>query len=81
MKKVVAILCCSAVMLTAGICVAYYNTRSLGFEENVSLFDFDNEKITFMDFDVYYKDVYSFIDKIGTVIPDQNRLICLDYTL
>lgn len=74
-KKIAAILCCSLVAVTVGTSVAYYNTKSFGFDENATLIEYDEEKFTFMDFNIYYKDISDFLEKVGTVVPDQSRLI------
>ena len=44
-----------------GISVSYYNTRSYGFEENVTVFASDEEKIKVLDFEIYYKDIDNYI--------------------
>jgi hypothetical protein len=59
------------VALGIGVSVAYYNTKSLGFDENTKLFDYDDEKVTFMDFDIYYEDVSNVIYNVSKYIPKE----------
>lgn len=73
--KITAILCCAVLALVAGMSVAYYNTKSLGFDENAKVMEYDDEKITFMDFDIYYKDVSDFIDRVSIIIPEESHRI------
>lgn len=74
-KKIALILCCSLFAMIVGTSIAYYNTKSFGFDENTTLIEYDEEKFTFMDFNIYYKDISNFLEKVGTVVPDQSRLI------
>lgn len=77
-RKIAAILCCAVVALGAGTSVAYYNTKSFGFDENTKVITYDEEKISFMDFEIYYKDISDFIDKVGTVVPEKTRTVDID---
>lgn len=47
----------AAVILTAGIFTAYYNTKSLTVDENIVLFSRDSEGITVLDYKIYYSDL------------------------
>ncbi len=76
-RKIAAILCCAAAVLLAGTSIAYYNTKSFGFDENARVISYDKEKVTFMDFNIYYKDIYNFIDKLSAVIPKESHRITL----
>lgn len=70
-KKISLLMCCCVVALGIGVSVAYYNTKSLGFDENTKLFDYDDEKVTFMDFDIYYEDVSNVIYNVSKYIPKE----------
>ncbi len=74
-KKITAIFLCAAVVLLAGTGVAYKNTKTFGFDENAKVFSYDEEKFSFMDYDIYYESIENFIDKAKTVIPTENRLV------
>lgn len=74
-KKIFAIILCASVFLVSGISVAYYNTKTFGFDENAKVFSKDKEKISFLDFDIYYKDVEDFIENAKQYMPDESRVI------
>lgn len=76
-KKITVIMCCAAIALCAGISVAYYNTKSFGFDDSATVISYDSEKISFMDFDIYYEDISDFIDSVGRIIPDKSRIAAL----
>ena len=73
--KIAVILSCAVIALGVGMSVAYYNTKSFGFDENPKLVEYDEQKISFMDFDIYYKDVSDFMDRVGTIIPEKSHTI------
>lgn len=58
----------SAVILTLGISVAYYNTCSLAFDGEPVIACVNDEKITFLDFSVSRKELKNEIEK---AIPDR----------
>lgn len=74
-RKIAAIMCCAVIALGVGTSIAYYNTKSFGFDENTKIISYDKEKISFMDFSIYYEDVSDFIDKVSTVIPEKTRTV------
>ncbi len=76
-KKIAAIMCCAVIALGAGMSVAYYNTKSFGFDENAKVVDYDDKKFSFMDFEIYYKDVSDFIDKVSTIIPQKSHTVLI----
>lgn len=73
--KIFAIVLCSVVVLSVGTCVAYYNTKSLGFDEDVKIFSRDDEKISIMDYNIYYDDIDSLYNKIKSVIPEKPQTL------
>lgn len=68
--KITAIMLSSAIVLTGGISIAYYNTKSLGFDDNVKIFSSDNEKISFLDFNFYYQDIDDFFKNVKEYLPE-----------
>lgn len=74
-KKIAAIICCAAIVLCSGLSVAYYNTKSFGFDENTKIASADDDKITIFDFDIYYNDVDDALKKVQKYIPDNHRTI------
>lgn len=74
-KKIAAIICCAAIVLCAGLSVAYYNTKSFGFDENTKIASADDDKITIFDFDIYYNDVDDALKKVQKYIPNNHRTV------
>ena len=68
--KIIALILCFAIIFCGGVGVAYYNTKSFGFDEDAKLVSKDNEKFTVLDFDIYYNDINNFIEKAKDFIPD-----------
>ncbi len=75
--KVFLIFFCAAIVFGAGTSIAYYNTKSLGFDENAKIVSTDNEKFTIMDFDFYYKDINEFYNKLESFLPEKSYSIAL----
>lgn len=69
--KVVMIFVMSAVILTLGISVAYYNTCSLAFDGEAVIASVDNEKVTFLDFSISKKELKKVKSEIDKAIPDR----------
>lgn len=69
--KIFLIALCSVVLLTVGTTVAYYNTKSFGFDEDVKIFNRDDEKISIMDYNIYYDDIDSVYNKLKVIVPDK----------
>ena len=61
----------SAVILTLGISVAYYNTCSLAFDGEPVIASVDNEKVTFLDFSISKKELKKVKSEIDKAIPDR----------
>lgn len=60
-----------AVILSAGVCTAYYNTKSLAVDGNTVLFAKDSEGISVLDFKIYYDDVKAFYDETSPYLPEK----------
>ncbi|MGN0522094.1 MAG: hypothetical protein ACI4IQ_05590 [Eubacterium sp.] len=73
--KIFAIMMCAVIALGVGTAVAYYNTKSFGFDENTKIISKDDEKFSFMDFEFYYNDVNDFFNKAKQYIPTEVRKI------
>lgn len=69
--KVVMIFVMSAVILTLGISVAYYNTCSLAFDGEPVIASVDNEKVTFLDFSISKKELKKVKSEIDKAIPER----------
>lgn len=67
--KIFLISVCSVAVLTVGVATAYYNTKSLGFDDDVKIIYSDSEKINIMDYSICYKDIDDAYSKLSSVIP------------
>lgn len=79
-KKIAAILCCAAIVFCTGISVAYYNTKTFGFDENTKIASVDDDKITIFDFDIYYNNIDETLKKVQKYIPDNHPTVLI-YTV
>lgn len=70
MKKIGSIFMLAAIVLTIGVCVAYYNTSSFGYD-NANIISFDDESVKIFDYDIKYKEVKEKINKIEKNMPDE----------
>lgn len=77
-KKITALMCCALLVLCGGLSVAYYNTKSFGFDENAKVLSYDEEKISLMDFEIYYDDISFFIDEVGKIIPEKTHTVFIN---
>ncbi|MGN1328786.1 MAG: hypothetical protein ACI4V4_03700 [Eubacterium sp.] len=77
-KKLTAIFLCAVVALTAGVSVAYYNTETFGFDENAKIISKDNDKITFLDFEIYYEDVDNIVSTAREYLPKKPSVMSLN---
>ncbi len=73
--KIFLIFLCAAIAFGAGTSVAYYNTKSLGFDENTELVSSDEEKFTFMDFNFYYEDINNVYKRLKSFFPEKSYSI------
>lgn len=75
-RKVFAIFLTAFTVLTIGISAAYYNTKTFGFDENAKIFSRDKEKISFLDYEIYYKDIDDFVVRAREYLPEKPTVIC-----
>lgn len=75
--KIILIMLCSAIVLVAGTSVAYYNTKSFGFDDRATIVTRDDEKITFLDFEIYYKDINNIYNKIQDIVPENTQVVAV----
>ena len=73
MKKhrVAAIVFIAILIVAAGASVAYYNTKSFGFDEDAVIFLQEEDGFTLFDYKVYYSDVEEFYDTTKEYLPDE----------
>lgn len=59
-------------ILGTGVSVAYYNTKSFGFDEDAVLIKIEKESITFLDFQIYFSDIEKIYNETKKFIPDNS---------
>lgn len=75
--KIISIFLCFTLIFGIGIGVAYYNTRTYGFDEDAKVLSYDEEKISFLDYSIYYKDLNDIIDKAKKYVPNEHSTMCV----
>lgn len=73
--KIISLLLCFGIILGVGTAVAYYNTKTLGFDDDTKIFSKDDEKITFFDFEIYYSDINEFLETADQYLPENPRIV------
>ncbi len=69
-------LICS-ILLTIGVSIAYYNTKTFGFDEDAALLTFSDEGVKVMDYYVDYEKARKIVDKASEYIPKET--FCCEY--
>lgn len=62
----------SVLIVSVGASVAYYNTKSLGFDEDAVIFKQEEDGITLFDYKIYYDDVEHIYNETKEYIPDRS---------
>ena len=72
MKKhpVASIIILSLLIVFAGSSVAYYNTKSFGFDEDAVIFKQEKDGFTFFDYKIYYDDVEYIYNETKEYMPN-----------
>lgn len=73
MKKhpVFSIMVICTLIVAAGCSVAYYNTKTFGFDEDAVIFSQQEDGFTLFDYKVYYNDINDFCETAGNYLPDK----------
>lgn len=69
-------LICS-ILLTIGVSIAYYNTKTFGFDEDAALLTFSDEGVKVMDYYVDYEKARKIVDKASEYTPKET--FCCEY--
>lgn len=69
---------CSALLIT-GTSIAYYNTKTFGFDEDAKIISYDDESVSVMDFTVRRSSVRQVLDEIYSVVPHET--FCCEYNV
>lgn len=63
------LLLCASLSLVAGTSVAYYNTRSFGFDEDASVLTYDDRQVKIFDYEIKYEDLKKLMNEASKRIP------------
>lgn len=61
----------SFAILFAGSSLAYYNTKSFGFDEDAVFFQKNDDGIVFLDQEIKYKDIDNALTAAGKYLPSE----------
>ena len=62
----------SLLILSVGASVAYYNTKSFGFDEDAVIFKQENDGFTVFDYKIYYDDIKSYYNETKKYVPGKS---------
>ena len=73
MKKhlVAVIMIIALLIVVSGASVAYYNTKSFGFDEDAVIFLQEEDGFTLFDYKIYYSDVEEFYETSKQYMPNE----------
>ena len=73
MKKhpIVSIIIVFVLIVSIGSSIAYYNTKSFGFDEDAVIFQQEEDGFTFFDYKIYYSDVEYIYNETKANTPDK----------
>ncbi len=69
--KISLIFALSAVLIVAGVCTAYYNTKTFGFDADAKLISKNGTSLTVLDFEMEFADADYYLEKIEKIFPDE----------
>lgn len=73
--KIFALLLCATIALGAGVSIAYYNTRTFGFDRDAKVVEKFDDKIKILDFDIYYADANKILEKAIQYVPKTHSVV------
>lgn len=73
--KIFVLLLCATIALGAGVSVAYYNTRTFGFDKDAKVVEKFDDKIKILDFDIYYDDANKILEKAMKYVPKTHSVV------
>ncbi len=62
----------SLLIVSVGASVAYYNTKSFGFDEDAVIFKQENDGFTVFDYKIYYDDIKSYYNETKKYVPGKS---------
>lgn len=69
--KIFLVVLASFAILFAGSSLAYYNTKSFGFDEDAVFFQQNEDGIVFLDREIKYKDIDDALITAGKYLPPE----------
>lgn len=69
--KIFIVVLASFAILFVGSSVAYYNTKSFGFDEDAVFFQYNDDEIVFLDKKIKFKDIEYALDKADRYVPNK----------
>ena len=74
MKKhpIASMLIIAILIVATGTSVAYYNTKSFGFDEDAVIFQEEEDGFTLFDYKIYYNDVERIYNRSKEYMPDKS---------
>ena len=70
-RRLAAVFVAAMLIVAVGTSVAYYNTKSFGFDEDAVIFLQEEDGFTLFDYKVYYSDVEEFYKTTREYMPDE----------
>lgn len=70
--KIFLVVLASFAILFAGSSLAYYNTKSFGFDEDAVFFQQNEDGIVFLDREIKYKDIDNVLTEAGKYLPSKS---------
>ena len=70
-RRVAAVLAASMFIVAVGASIAYYNTKSFGFDEDAVILLQEEDGFTLFDYKVYYSDIEEFYNTSKEYMPDK----------
>lgn len=66
---------CGILVFIIGVGVAFQNTSSIGFDENIKMIESNEEGIIIMNKEIKYKNIKEAVEKANEYLPDK-QLTC-----
>ncbi len=68
-KQIVKIIAVASAAVIVGVGIAYYNTKSIGYSDDVAFVTVGEDSITIMDYEIEYIKVERGFNKIKKYVP------------
>lgn len=68
-SQIIKIIAVASAAVIAGVGIAYYNTKSMGYSDDVAFVTVGEESITIMDYEIEYRKIKSEFNKVKKYVP------------